>query len=91
MTQYDSLNVKVSNSQLNKLKLAVKNETEAILKLSSNVIGNSDDETHFPHKLMLTNRQVADLHKSFPSNSSVNIKLSKTQLSKNSTIKRISS
>ena len=37
MTQYDSLNVKVSNSQLNKLKLAVKNETEAILKLSSNV------------------------------------------------------
>ena len=55
------------------------------------MISNSDDETHFPHKLMLTNRQDADLHKSFPSNSSVNIKLSKTQLSKNSTIKRISS
>ena len=55
MTQYNSLNVKLSNSQLNKLKSAIKNETEVVLKLSLNVTG---DETDFPHKL-LTTRQVA--------------------------------
>ena len=58
MTQYNSLNVKVSNLQLNKLKSAIKNETDVIFRLSSNMIGNSDDETNFPHKLLLTNRQV---------------------------------
>ena len=56
MTQYNSLNVKLSNSQLNKLKSAIKNETEVVLRLSSNMIGNSDDGTNFPHKLFLTNR-----------------------------------
>ena len=56
MTHYNSLNVKLSDSQLNKLKSAIKNETEVILRLSSNVVGNSDDETNFPHKLLLTNR-----------------------------------
>ena len=55
MTQYNSLNVKLSNSQLNKLKSAIKNETGVILMLSSNIIGNLDDETNFPHKLLLTN------------------------------------
>ena len=54
MTQYNSLNVKLSNSQLNKLKSAIKNETEVVLILSSNVIG--DSETNFPHKLSFTNR-----------------------------------
>ena len=54
MTQYNSLNVKLSNSQLNKLKSEVKNETEVILRLLSNMIG--DDETNFPQKLLLTNR-----------------------------------
>ena len=43
MTQYNSLNVKLSNSQLNKIKPAIKNETDVILMLSSNMIGNSDD------------------------------------------------
>ena len=65
MTQYNSLNVKLSNSQLNKLKSAIKNETDVVLRLSSNMIGNSDDETNFPHKLLLTNRQVANLCKAF--------------------------
>ena len=51
MTQYNSLNVKLSNSQLNKLKSAIKNESEVVLRLSSNMIG--DDETNFPHKLLL--------------------------------------
>ena len=40
MTQYNSLNVKLSNSQLNKLKSAIKNETEIVLRLSSNMISN---------------------------------------------------
>ena len=44
--------------------------------------GNSDDETNFPHKLLLTNRQFANLRKTFANNSSVNIKPSKTPLSK---------
>ena len=61
MTQYNSLNVKLSNSELNKLKSATKNETDAVLRLSSNMIGNSDDEADVPHKLLLTNRQVANL------------------------------
>ena len=59
MTQYNSLNVKLSNSQLNKLKSAIKNETGLVLRLSSNMVG--DDETNFSHKLFLTNRQVENL------------------------------
>ena len=53
MTKYNSLNVKLSNSQLNKLKSAIKNGTDVILRLSSNMIGNSDDEASFPDKLLL--------------------------------------
>ena len=87
MTQYNSLNVKLSNSQLNKLILAIKNETDVILRLSSNMTGNSielhsDDEINFPCKLLLTNRQVANLPKAFADHTSTDIKLSKTQLSK---------
>ena len=82
MTQYSSLNVKLSNSQLNKLKPTIKNETDIVLRLSSNMIGNSEDETNFPHKLLLTKRQVATLHKAFANHTSADIKLSKTQLSK---------
>ena len=82
MTQYNSLNAKLLNSQLNKLKSAIKNETDVILRLSSNMIGNSDDETNFSHKLLLTNRQVANLRKAFANYLSTDIKLPKTQLSK---------
>ena len=46
------------------------------------MVGNSDDEINFPHKLLLTNRQVGDLCKYFANHLSTNIKLSKTQLSK---------
>ena len=80
ITQYNSLNVKLSNSQLNKLKSSVKNETDVVLRLSSNVIG--DNESNFSHKLLLTNRQVANLRKAFANHLSTDIKLSKTQLSK---------
>ena len=78
MTQYNSVNVKPSNSQLNKLKSAIKNETEVVLRLSSNMIG--DNETNFPRKVLLTNRQVANLRKAFANYLSTDIKLSKTQL-----------
>ena len=80
MTQYNSLNVKLSNSQLNKFKSAIKNETEVVLRLSSNMKG--DNETNFPHKLVLTNRQVSNLLKAFANHLSADIKLSKIQLSK---------
>ena len=78
MTQYNTLNVKLSNSQLNKLKSGIKIDTEVALKNSSN-IGNFNDENNFPHKLLLTNTQVSKLRKVFANNFSVNIKLSKTQ------------
>ena len=80
MTQYNSLNVKLPNLQLNKLKSAIKIETEVVLRLSSNVVG--DNETNFPDKLLLTNRQVTSLRKAFANYLSADIKLSETQLSK---------
>ena len=61
MTQYNSLNVKLSNSQLNKSMSAIKSKSEVVFRLSSNMIHNSGDKTNFPHKLLLTNRQVANL------------------------------
>ena len=57
-----------------------KNDTEVTLKLSSNVVGGSNDENNFPQKLLLTNTDVLRLCKTFANGSSVNIKLSKTQL-----------
>ena len=80
MTHNNSLNVNLSNSRLNKLKSAIKNKTEIVLRLSSNMI--SDDETNFLHKLLLTNRQVSNLRKAFVDKSSTDIKLSKNQISK---------
>ena len=80
MAQYNSLNVKLLNSQLNKFKSAVKNDNEGVLRLSSNFIG--DNETNFLHKLLLTNRQVSDLYKAFANHLSADIKLSETQISK---------
>ena len=75
MTQYNSLNVKLSNSQLNKLKSAIKSESEVVLRLSSNMIRNSNDETNFPHKLLVTNRQVTNLRQAFANHLSTDIKL----------------
>ena len=53
-----------------------------MLKLSSNMTGHENNDTNFPHKLILTNRQISNLHKAFANNSSANTKLSKTKLSK---------
>ena len=82
MNQYNSLNVKLSNSQLIKLNSAMKNSFEATLNRSSNVIGSSNDDINFPQKLLSTNRNVSILFKAFASSSSVNIKLSTTQYHK---------
>ena len=57
MIQYNILNVKFSNSQLNKLKSRVKSGSEVTLNLSPNVIGNSNDETNFLQRILLANTQ----------------------------------
>ena len=74
MSQYSILDLELSNSQRNKLKYAIKNAAEATLNLSSNLIGNTCDESYFPHKLLLTDTQVSKIHKAFTHGSSANIK-----------------
>ena len=58
MTQYNTLNVHLSTSQLNKLKFGIKNRTEVTLKISSKVVGDSIDENNFWHQSLLTNTQI---------------------------------
>ena len=55
----------------------MKNKTGVVLRLSLNMVG--DEETNFPHKLLLTNRRVKNLRKAFANKSSADIKLSKIQ------------
>ena len=74
MAQYNTLNVKLSNSKFNKLKSGIKNGTEVTLNLPSNLIGNSNDESYFPHKLLLTDTQAPKICKAFVNGSSPNIK-----------------
>ena len=47
MTQYNNLNVELSNYQLNKLKSGIKTDSEVTLNLSSNLIVDSNDEINF--------------------------------------------
>ena len=63
-----SINIKLSNSRLKKLKSAIKNVAEITLNLSLNIIGDSNDETNFPHRFLLTDRQVSRLGKAFRNN-----------------------
>ena len=65
MTQYNTLNVKLSNSLLDTLKSAIENGTGVTLNLSSNFIGDFNDENDFPLKLLLTKTQVSKLHIAF--------------------------
>ena len=58
MTQYNTLNVRLSDSQLNRLKLRIKNGTEVILKVSSNIVGDVNDVNTFLRKSLLTDAQV---------------------------------
>ena len=82
MTQYNSLSVKLSNLQLNQLKWGIQNGTQITLNLSSHVLGESDDEISFYHKLLLTNTQVSKVRETFANGSSANTKFSKTELPK---------
>ena len=81
-TQCRALNVKFSDSQLNKIKSWIKNGAEVTLKISSNVASDSNDENNFLHKLLLTNTQFSKLRKAFANNFSANIKVSKIQFHK---------
>ena len=82
MTQCNRVNVELSNSQLNKLKSAIKNQNDVVIRLFPNMIGDSNDKTNLRHELLLTDRQVSSTRKAISNNSSVDIKFSKTQLSK---------
>ena len=81
MTQYNTLDVKYSNSKLSKLKSGIKNGAEVFLNISWDLIENFNDEVDFPHKL-LTDTQVLKICKTFANSLSANIKFSKTQLFK---------
>ena len=72
---------KFSNWQLNNLKSTIKNDTELMLNLSSNAIGDSNNETKFPHTFLLTDTRLLRLCKRFANNSSANLKLSKNSAS----------
>ena len=82
MTEYNTLDVKMSNSQLKKLKLEIKNCAEVTLNLSSNVISDSNDEISFPHQLFSTYARVLRIRKAIGKCSSAKTKVSKSQLSK---------
>ena len=81
MSQCNTLNLKLPNSQFNKLKSGIKNDTQVTINLSSNPVGESNDETNYPHKLLLINTQVSKIRKAFPNELS-NVKFSKLQLSR---------
>ena len=68
MKQYNRLNVKLSNSQLKKLKSAIKNETDVVIRLSPNMIGDSNNIANFTHELLLTERQISSTRKAFANN-----------------------
>ena len=89
MTQYNTLNLKLSHSQLNELKSGTKNGTEVALKLSSDVVGDSNDAKYFLHKLLLINARALRHCKAFSCSSSASIKLTTTQLHKIGKITRI--
>ena len=74
MTQCNRVNVKLSNSQLNKLKTTIKNKTDVVITISLNMIGDFKDKGNFPHELLLANRQVSSIRKAFSNNSAVDIK-----------------
>ena len=78
MVEYNTVNPKLSDSQLNKLKNAVKNKQGTALKMNARIfIGNN-----LPHELLLTTRQTAKLRNAIGNNVSTDIKLSKAQISK---------
>ena len=65
MTQYNILNIKFSNSKFNKVKSSIKNETKVTLNHPPNLTGNSNGETNFYIKVLLTSTQVSKIRKKF--------------------------
>ena len=82
MSQYNSFNVKLLTSHQYQFKVWNRKWNRSSFKLPSNMIHNSDDEINFPYKLLLTYRQVANLHRVFANKSSIDIKSLKSHLSK---------
>ena len=78
MVEYSKINVKLSNSQLNKLKTAAKNQTGVALRMNIKMFNGNN----LPDELLLTTRQKTKLRNVFEHNMSTDIKLSKTQISK---------
>ena len=78
MVEYNKVNVKLSDSQLNKLKSAVKNRQDLTLRMNITIFNGNN----LPHELILTTRQNTKLRNAFENNMSTNIKLSKSQISK---------
>ena len=66
MTQCNTFNAKLSNSQLNKLKSGIKNGPEVTLNPLSNLIGNSNDKPNFRYKPLLTGTQLSGTRQAFP-------------------------
>ena len=78
MAEYNKVNVKLSDTQLKKLKTAVKNKTGTTLRISLKMFNGND----LPHELLLTTRQKTKLRNAFNNNMSTDLKLSKAQISK---------
>ena len=78
MVEYSKVNVKLSDTQLKKLKTAAKNKTGTTLKISLKMFNGND----MPHELLLTTRQNTKLRNTFNNNMSTDLKLSKAQISK---------
>ena len=78
MVEYNKVNVKLSNTQLKKLKDAVKYKIRTTLRINFKMFDGND----LPHKLLLKTRQKTKLRNALNNNTSTNIKLSKTQIAK---------
>ena len=78
MVQYSKVNIKFSDTQLKKLKNAVKNKTGTALIISLKMFTGNN----LPHELLLTTREKTKLRNTFNNNMSINLKLSKAQISK---------
>ena len=78
MVEYSIVNIKLSNSQLNKLKTAAKNQTGVIMSMNIKMFNRNN----LPHKLLLNTRQKAKSRNVFENNMSTDINLSKAQISK---------
>ena len=78
MVEYSKVNVKLSDTQLKKLKTAVKNKTGTTLRMSLKMLDGND----LPHELLLTTRQKTKLRNAINNNMPIDFKLSKAQMSK---------